>query len=131
MTIRFTADDLEALRPALAGCPDWVTPSSLIAAWRDFVSEVEHGYEQPSYEYANELGARDVIESMLRCAPKELRERLAAAIAPLDSRFTEATRKVERCLAADCTDRHSWWFRVPLRLEAALREDLIAFGVIL
>lgn len=130
MKLVFTTAELEALQPALKGCPDWVTPEGLVYAWRDFVTEVEHGYEHPSYEYVNELGTRDVLDSLISVANGALKERLEAAVEPLDMRFSAATRLLERCLASDCVGRREWWFRVPLRLEDALREDLVDQGLL-
>lgn len=128
--MKLTDAELRQLRPALVGCPDWVTPATLICAWRDFVTEVEHGYEEPSYEYVNELGNRDVLEKLLSIASGSVQAELTSFIMPLDARFNDATRQLDRCLASDCGARQWWWFRIPRKLEDTLRDDLIALDLI-
>ena len=123
-------EELACIQPILDRLPDWVSLEKLLALWDRFVSDVESGYSEASYEYTNDLSARDLIEELLAEAPEQIRTKLLSAVQPVDQRFLEATRPVDQCLAERSEGRKSWWYRVPKHLTGELETDFRSWGIV-
>jgi hypothetical protein len=93
----------------------------LLRGWRDFVTQVERGYDDSIYEYTNDLSVRDRLEPLIQDAASTARAELEA----VDRRFEAATEESTRPLGAfkDATPPW-WWQRVPRRLVGELADDL-------
>ena len=103
-----------------------ITVERLFTTWRDFVDEVETGYEDSIDEYTNDLSARDIIDEVLASAPEHLRVKLLAVLSALDEKFQQASRVDEdHVLRRFTTPRPGWWWsRLPLKLVGPLRSSL-------
>ncbi len=109
-----------------------LTLSQLFQRWREFVTQVEQGYQDSIYEYTNDLSVRDLLEEILQEVPPSLREKLASWIRPWDARFDNATTRLERAIFSNLAPKPCawWWFRMPKRLDKELESDLRAAGVL-
>lgn len=108
-----------------------VRVEDLVQRWMKFVGQVEDGYNDSIYEYANDLAVRDVIEKILTDSSREFSNRLLAEVNPLDRRFLDATRQVSRPVRRQHERALSpFWYRVPINLEPELYTDLQSEGII-
>lgn len=104
------------------GYPDHIVRgglAGLIARWRQFVDEVERGYEFGLEDYRNDLDIRAII-------------RLVGA----DDQVADADRRLAAMLTAthrrvwESGDSDPWWdFGYPRNASAQLRADLQAEGL--
>jgi len=103
-----------------------VTLDSLLAEWKQFVSEVEQGYALFVYEYLNDLTTRDLVEELLDSVPKSLQKKIAISVQPLDARFKAATEPDDDSrLSRYFRVRAKWWWRrIPTKLVGSLAEGL-------
>lgn len=108
-----------------------ISIESLLKRWDTFVTQVEKGYEDSIYDYANDLSVRDLLDKILLGAPQSLRAKLIALLQPLDDRFKQASLEVRRpVVTRDKGAIAFWWFRVPCRPGPELRQDLRSEGLI-
>ena len=100
--------------------------NDLLERWKNFVHQVEQGYQHSIYEYTNDLSTRDLLEEILLGVPSALHDKLANIIAPPDKRFFDSTLEVARPLlqGIDGESPNAWWLRVPKKLTEQLEEDL-------
>lgn len=105
-----------------------ITFESLIDRWNGFVTEVEGGYRLTGYDYANDLGTRDVIEEILLAIAPSVREKaVEGGLGAADQRFLAATRVANRSLTlgGGVGEAFWWWKRVPKDLSGELASDLV------
>jgi hypothetical protein len=106
-----------------AGYP--ISLENLLERWKRFVSEVEQGYGDSIYEYANDLAVRNLLKNIETDAPANLRASLAAYLAPLDRRFFDATRPVRRTIPGLAQQSDApWSVRIPKKADGELLDDL-------
>jgi hypothetical protein len=104
------------------GYPDHIVRGGregLIRRWKDFVSEVERGYEFGLEDYRNDLDVRGII-------------RLIGAddgASDADERFQSLLTSTERRVW-ESSDGDPWWdFGYPRNARGDLRKDLISAGL--
>lgn len=103
---------------------------NLLDRWRRFVSDVERGYSESIYEYANDLCIRNLLKVIEANAPLSLRTLLASHLAPLDYRFFEATHAVTKAIPGLVKQPDTpWSVRIPNRVSGELLDDLRAQGL--
>jgi hypothetical protein len=103
----------------------------VLCAWRDFVAQVERGYDQPLKEYTYDLEVRDLLESILENVRGCTHRKLALWLSYWDERFDKATREGGGPLTPQATkERQPWWFRIPRDLGAELEADLMSKGLL-
>ncbi len=109
-----------------------LTLNQLLQQWGDFVVQIERGYQDSIYEYANDLSVRDLLEEILVKATQALREKLTELIQPWDERFYNATQKTQRPVLPGMAQEslRSWWFRVPKNPGRELEQDLRSEGIL-
>ena len=94
--------------------------TGLVAAWRKFVEQVEHGYKFGLYDYRNDLDTRGVIARLgLDDDVKELDERFRRALIHPDVKVWESN-----------VENSFWIFGYPGKSGRELKEDLRAEGLI-
>ncbi|WP_433515774.1 hypothetical protein ACQP2T_09370 [Nonomuraea sp. CA-143628] len=128
---RLGAEDLLSLQEAgrVLRAQGWSTNfsfRSMLAQWEWLVSEIERGYDEPVYEYLNDLSCRDWLAQVRPLITEPARMMLDHELLPLDARFRAATlddggEALSRVGRAERPDGW-WWKRVPQRLA----EDLAA-----
>jgi hypothetical protein len=111
-----------------------VTLMGLLDSWRGLVEQVEHGYEESVYEYANDVDSRKILDRVAADAPREAGEALRAWLRPWDDRYDRATRRASAPFHGDAeaesVDAASpWHCRIPLRLVGDLKSDLRDMGL--
>ncbi|MCX6022767.1 MAG: hypothetical protein NTZ05_13780 [Chloroflexi bacterium] len=108
-----------------------VTIERLLEDWHAFAQEVEEGYNWTSYEYANDLSLREILDEVMAEAPITLRDKLRRVLEEPDARFYAATREIDRAMGFGLTKKtHPLWFRIPKRLCPELESDLRARGLL-
>ena len=104
-------------------------PEYAFDVWARLVTEVEGGYDDIYYEYANDLYSRETLEQWLSLISPTSTERWMELIAPLDRRFESATRPIERPIHwPEGKPRKWWWYRVPRRMGSATEEQFRRMG---
>lgn len=106
----------------------------LLDSWRRLVDEVEKGYEDSIYEYANDVDSRVILERVIETASSEPAEELRRWLRSWDERFEAATVRAPSPVhgSADPDDPHAaspWHWRIPRRLTGELKADLEAIGI--
>jgi hypothetical protein len=129
-------DAIEYLSRTLRGLSERVgyeiSLQALLDRWKRFVAEVEEGYLNSIYEYANDVAVRTVIYRIEVDAPWSLRKTMASYLRPLDKRFFDATSPVTVEIPGLARDTETpWAARVPNRLQGELAEDLRDAGVVI
>ncbi len=92
----------------------------LLQGWRDFVIEIDQGYDNTIFDYTNNLSGRDLLERLLHQVPQALHSKLFAIIRPLDSQFIAGTREIQEPLLPALNEMEKlgyWWYRVPKKLD--------------
>ncbi len=112
-----------------------VTLQSLLASWQGLVEEVERGYTDSVYEYANDVDSRKILERVATAARPELADTLRQWLRPWDERYSAATVRARKPFHGHAEPDHpyaasEWHWRIPRRLEGELEADLRAMGVI-
>jgi hypothetical protein len=101
----------------------------LISDWMLFVEQVETGYPSSIYEYTNELGGRNILESILQTVSSQGKLLISEAVLPIDKRFLSATTSLTRPIRQlPGREEHWWYYRVPKKLPEELSQDLISEG---
>ena len=106
-----------------------VTLTGLLDSWRGLVQEIEEGYEDSVYEYANDVDSRRILERVTAGAPVHSREMLLEWLRPWDERFEAATVRAASPFHGQ-PDPDSpyaaspWHWRIPRRLVGELKSDL-------
>ena len=133
----FKVDDdsvgyLEATLGQLSGTAGYrVSLDELIERWKRFVHQVEQGYDDSIYEYANDLAVRHVLKRIEINAPASLRQSLSAHLMPVDQRFFQATRAAEKSIPALSQEPDTVWLaRIPEKPVGGLLEDLRSYGLV-
>jgi hypothetical protein len=92
----------------------------LIDRWRQFVDEVEHGYEFGLEDYRNDLDIRAILRMLDADAEvAEADERFHAMLTALEARVWESA------------DSDPWWdFGYPRNVSSQLKKDLRAEGLL-
>jgi hypothetical protein len=128
------AEDQRRLQQALDGMTSEthvrITLGQLFREWASFVSEVERGYDDSIYEYANDLSTRAHLARIEGALSDQGQQALNAVLEPLDERFRRATKEIAAPLIDLVkNDRPTPWFnRVPLQPGNELAEDLRSEG---
>jgi hypothetical protein len=136
MLRHLSSEEADALNTILLGLSErakrTLTLNQLLQQWGDFVVQVERGYQDSIYEYANDLSIRDLLEEILRGVTQTLQEKLTQLIQPWDERFYNATKKTKQPVLPSMAQEslRSWWFRVPKNLGGELKEDLRSEGIL-
>jgi hypothetical protein len=111
-----------------------VTFMRLLGSWRALVEQVEMGYEDSVYEYANDVDSRSILGRVAESAPQRSSEALLAWLRPWDERYEAATVRA----AAPFHGRPDpdspyaaspWHWRIPRRLLGELKADLEDMGL--
>ena len=104
------------------------TLESLVDRWHATVAEVEAGYSLTGYDYADDLGTRDLIEEILTMVVPSVRDKVVTeSLGTADHRFLEATRELGRSLTLGGKARNGWWWkRAPKDLTGELAADILA-----
>jgi hypothetical protein len=111
-----------------------VTLIGLLDSWRGLVEEVENGYEDSVYEYANDVDSRVILQRVIESASSEPADELRRWLRSWDERFGAATVRAPEPFhgSADAEDPAAaspWHWRIPLRLTGELKADLEAMGL--
>jgi len=127
--IQLSSEEECMLEPILASMSQkanrTLTLPLLMERWKNFVDEVEAGYDDCIYEYTNDLTVRDLLQIVLDNSPLTLRDKLIGALQIWDQRFDAATEISARSVLPDKGKTQAWWwFRVPIRPGAELKNDL-------
>jgi hypothetical protein len=93
-----------------------------IERWKVFVETVETGYEHTIYDYLNDLDNRQILGKVLEVAPPNCVPTIRDSLAPLDSRYLEAT--VEPPQGDKWRRPGDDWYRHPRKLIGELKSDL-------
>ncbi len=110
------------------GAASHVTVRGLLQGWNRLADQAAD-YDDSVDEYVNELGARDILSSLLLMLPEPLRSGAEADIATADQRFRSSTVPDEQALLARyfrIDHRNGWWWRrIPAtgNLAAYLRQE--------
>lgn len=99
---------------------------NLAEEWAGICADVAEGYSLTVDDYMNDLTTRDLIASIFSHLRAELSYKLKRKVAPADEQFRRATTHVEHAL----NELYSywWWYRIPLKLQGDLRDDLASMG---
>src|SRR5215212_7164636 len=98
-----------------------ISLDDLLERWKRFVGEVEQGYGDSIYEYANDVAVRSLLMKIAAGAPANLRTSLAAYLAPLDRRFFEATVAAEKTIPGLAQQSDApWSVRIPKKADGEL-----------
>ncbi|HQN44652.1 MAG TPA: hypothetical protein PLA25_10995 [Anaerolineaceae bacterium] len=127
--IQLSSEEECMLEPILASMSrkanHTLTLPLLMERWKNFVDEVEAGYDDCIYEYTNDLTVRDLLQIVLDNSPLTLRDKLIGALQIWDQRFDAATEISARSVLPDKGKAQAWWwFRVPIRPGAEIKNDL-------
>lgn len=111
-----------------------VTLMGLLDSWSGLVEEVESGYEESVYEYANDVDSRAILDRVGASARPEVREALLRWLRPWDERYETATSRAPAPFhgSSDPSDPYAaspWHWRIPRRLVGELKSDLEAIGL--
>ena len=111
-----------------------VTLLKLLDSWRGLVEQVELGYEESVYEYANDVDSRKILERVAAIALPQAREALLRWLKPWDERYDEATVRASTPFHghADPASPYAasrWHWRIPRRLVGVLKVDLEDMGI--
>ena|ERR1043165_1163017 len=133
--IELSPNEAELIAPILASfsarAKYQITLDKLLRAWNKLVMEVENGYSDSIYEYENDLASRELLQEILLQAPPSLYGKLMNVLQPLDDRFKEATRAIQRSLInKESKELGFWWFRIPKELSNELESDLRTMGIL-
>jgi hypothetical protein len=95
------------------GWAEFVSVARALNGW-DELSRTLNRYEATIDDYTNDLYDREVLDLALKSLPAQLREKLAAAIDPIDERFRQASvadtdHQLGRFHRID--DMPGWWWR--------------------
>jgi hypothetical protein len=108
-----------------------ISLDNLLDQWNRFVGEVEEGYRDSIYEYANDLSVRNLLHEIETDAPGNLQVSLSAYLAPLDRRFFDATRAVGKPMPGLAQKSNAPWSeRIPKNPTGELLDDLHSHGLI-
>lgn len=106
-----------------------VTLETLLTRWERFVGEIERGYALTGYDYADDLNTRDLIREVIDGVMPSAREKLQQTIQPIDDRFRQSTRDLDRPLSLGGTAHDAWWWRrAPNDLSGELALDILTDG---
>lgn len=132
-----TLERVVAEERAARGWAWFVTAGHLMGKWAWLVDEIERGTYADSLveEYANDLDARKILDTVLASSPSPLDAKLADWLAPLDQRFLSATSRAREPVhgSADPASRHAaspWHWRVPRNPSGSLRQGLVERGML-
>jgi len=111
-----------------------VTLTGLLDSWRGLVEQVEQGYNESVYEYANDVDSRKILERVGRAAPAQAGEALFEWLRPWDERYDRATVRAAAPFhgRAEPDGPHAaspWHWRIPRRLAGELKTDLQDMGL--
>ena len=95
---------------------------SMLRHWQRLVTSLEKPYAMSIYDYDRAVYDRECIEEVTAGAPPGLRQRLEAAIRPLDAQYKRLTVEVSSPLLPGY--HHWWWFRIPAANGERMRSDL-------
>jgi len=97
---------------------------NLISSWKNFVSELEKGYQASIDDYILDINMRDVIQDYLENVSTDLKEKLLFEIKNSDQLFIEFTDAIKD---APTVIRHLnypsekfWFYRKPKKLSEYL-----------
>ncbi|MEO8218572.1 MAG: hypothetical protein ABI718_15965 [Acidobacteriota bacterium] len=108
-----------------------ITVEDLLHQWEKFVEDVEAGYDDSIYEYANDLGTRSLLNEIVAAKPDHLTASLKNWLLPLDQRFFDATTEALRAVPGTApTSESLWCTRIPKMMSDELRRDLFGAGLI-
>jgi hypothetical protein len=111
-----------------------VTLLGLLDSWRGLVEQVERGYDESVYEYANDVDSRKILDRVGRAAPERARDALVSWLRPWDERYDRATVRATAPFhgRADPNSPYAaspWHWRIPRLLVGELRSDLKDMGL--
>jgi hypothetical protein len=106
----------------------------LVDSWSGLVEEVERGYEESVYEYANDVTSRAILDRVGAGAHPEAREALLRWLQPWDERYEAATSRAPAPFhgSSEPSDPYAasrWHWRIPRRLVGELKSDMEAIGL--
>lgn len=111
-----------------------VTFYGLLDSWRGLVEQVERGYDESVYEYANDVDSRKILERIARAAPEDAQDALLSWLIPWDERYDRATVRATAPFhgRADPDSLYAaspWHWRIPRLLVGELKADLKEMGL--
>jgi hypothetical protein len=108
------------------GLPKAWDLDAFVDRWRDFVQEVERGFDGSLDDYLQNLELRDSLSKALKKISVEEADEIGQRLLhPYDERLRFATRPTEQPLAPEVDGPDSyWWRRIPIVLHTRLFEDL-------
>jgi len=106
-----------------------VTLLALVDSWRRLVEQVEVGYAESVYEYANDVDSRKILERVAASARPAAGQSLLRCLQPWDARYDEATVRAStpfhgRAEPDSPYAASRWHWRIPRRLVGELKADL-------
>jgi hypothetical protein len=107
--------------------------AQLIDRWMKVIERIENGYKLGIFDYRNDLTLREIIERIEKGVSPKLRAKIASAIAPLDSRLSNATFISTNPPFPGALQRKpdAWWYsRLPRQLIGELAEDAVHEGLV-
>ena len=108
-----------------------ITLGYLYQRWRDFVTEVERGYDATIYDYTNDLSVRDMFEEILGRVGIPRAQKLITALQPWDVRFDQATTEAAQGATGQQVGlRRPLVAQIPLKLQGELEADLRSDGLV-
>lgn len=136
MTYRFSNEDWKRIRQFSVRLEREFGRSrrlaDLLKAWATIVSEVEQGYKLGIEDYTNDLAIRDILQELIQILSPDGQVVLKQLIEPMDARFLQATRPVDRPLLPPLGDESLgfWWYRIPKEAGEDLLRDLHREGFV-
>lgn len=134
VSLRLSEDEQEEVRThlqRLSSRPGSVPSiTRLLSDWREFVDNVERGYQLTVYDYTNDLSVRTILHQLLSVVSDDLRTKLENALRSDDDRLRRVTRLGKKPLVGqEEGGGQMWWrFRVPWRMGSELERDLRSRG---
>ena len=109
-----------------------MTLNGLLTSWSRLVEEVERGYTDSVYEYANDVDSRKILDRVADAARSGAGETLRQWLKPWDERYEAATVRASGPFHGRADGPYAaseWHWRIPRHLVGELREDLEAMGL--
>jgi hypothetical protein len=102
----------------------------LVERWATLVREVEEGYADSIFEYANDVAIRDLLRTIETDGPSNLASSLRDYLEPLDRRFFMATNDTSRSIPGLVEMAgNPWRSRIPKNPSGELLNDLRRAGL--
>lgn len=115
-----THSELEEANHHLAQIAPNLRVDRLLGQWRQFVDRLDEPYRFTTYDYAEDLSTREILERLRRTCPDALAEVLSSELWAADARFMEQT-DVDELGLIPATDP-PWLRRIPRQVTSEFTE---------